>query len=236
MSKCSGKQERLDAFLKSVIQPAAAEYAESIVRQARHTKQTIPCELDSRCKTKIYDFFGSVKGNGKVFLMVAVIAALLGTSVFAMYNEDRQGLVMRDNKFDDASRITFSGETAQIAETALQSAGEILFDYIPAGFELVYQDDQSVIYMDENGSSFVIDRTRLNMRATIMLNTEDEDVAPIVCKGYEGYKSIGESDGQLRISYLWYDTDEQMTYKLMTVGLEENEILKIMDGMNYENQ
>ena len=176
----------------------------------------------------------------KSTLVAAVIAALLGMTSFAVYSEVRRELVMKRQKVDEGCRITFDGTDGNAETEAgsaeVQNQTDIILAYIPDGFECVTTGKTTVKYTDKNGNSFVVDITPISYWTTIMFNTEGEYTTSVVRNGYEVFKSTGEINGCTRISYLWYDTDRGLVYNLMTVGLDENETLKILDGMNYEKK
>ena len=235
MIKHNGRDDRLDAFLGSVIEPAAAEYAEAMIDAAQNPRYSMPPELDKRCLERINGSSTSVRRSLRTILIAAVIAALLGTSAFAVYNEVRQGLVMKREDVDEGSRIMFAGMDDEMAASDTRTPAALTLNYIPDGFEIVYRDEQTVKYKDNNGRNFVVDKTNISKNYAITLDTEGEEVNPFVYKEYEGYNSVGEYNGQSKISYLWYDAGKKMVYKLMAVGLDENEVIKILDGMDYES-
>ena len=236
MIKYNGRDDRLDAFLGSVIEPAAAEYAGSMIDAAQNPQYSMPPELDKRCLERINGSSTSERRSLRTILIAAVIAALLGTSVFAVYNEVRQGLVMKREDVDEGSRITFVSTTQDTQPASYQTTADLVLGYIPEGFECIGTGSTVAKYADKNGNSFILDRMWIIQGVATMLNTEDAYVSPVVCNGYEGFKSIGELNGKIKISYMWYDTDKQMTYCLIALGIDENEILKIVDGMNYESK
>jgi len=236
MKKNDRRQGRPDRFLGPLIKSAAADYAKAYMRDAENPPLRMPVELDEKCRGIIQAHQCSRTSRIRVALVAAVIAALLGMTSFAVYSEVRRELVMKRQKVDEGCRITFDGTDGNAETYDEQALPDITLNYIPDGFKCITTGKTTVKYTDKNGNSFVVDITQISYWTTIMFNTEGEYTTSVVCNGYEVFKSIGEINGCTRISYLWYDTDRGLVYNLMTVGLDENETLKILDGMNYEKK
>ena len=236
MIKYNGRDDRLDAFLESVIEPAAAEYAESMIAAAQNPQYSMPPELDKRCLERINGSSTAVRRSLRTILIAAVIAALLGTSAFAVYNEVRQSLAMKREDVDEGSRITFVSTTQDTQPASYQTAADLVLGYIPEGFELIYDIAETDKYVDNYGNRFIVERIQIGRNSAIILNTENEEVIPIVCGEYEGYMSMADVDGQTRRSYVVFDTENQITYNLMTFGLSEKEAEKILEEISCEKQ
>ena len=237
MIKHNGRDDRLDAFLGSVIEPAAAEYAESMIVAAQNPRYSMPSELDKRCLERINGSSASVRSSLRTILIAAVIAALLGTSAFAVYNEVRQGLVMKREDVDEGSRITFVSTTQDAQPASYQTAADLVLGYIPEGFECIAKTADYIRYNDKSGDSVFIKSHRANSQFSALMDTENGEVTSFVLCDNEIYRCIKNSkDGCLRIWYLWFDADIQMVYNLVTVGLSENEAEKVLEGVCYYNE
>ena len=236
MIKYNGRDDRLDAFLGSVIEPAAAEYAESMIAAAQNPQYSIPPELDKRCLERINGSSTAVRRSLRTILIAAVIAALLGTSAFAVYNEVRQSLAMKREDVDEGSRITFVGMDTQTVASDAPALGTLTLSYIPDGFECIVDTPDCIRYKDKYDNFIVVKKIKVNSSSTLLRDKENAGATSVACCGYEGYKDVkNRADGREQIDFLWLDTDKQMVYEVITVGISENELEKILEGASCFN-
>ena len=234
MKRNNSRRAEEDEFLRSLIGPAAEEYAQLLAKKAEDPPLRIPAELDEKCRRIIETHQCSRTSRIRVALVAAVIAALLGMTSFAVYSEVRRELVMKRQEADEGCRITFDGTDEEITEYNI--FGDISLGYIPDGFECILDEKTIIKYEDNKGNFFIVDECSINSNSSILLDSENDVVDSIVYNGCEGYINVGEYNGHKKITYLWFNTEKQMVYKLTSIGLTENEIVKIMEGINYESK
>lgn len=228
------KGGRMDSFLRSVLEPAAEVYMDELIFCAKHPESTIPPQLDKKCRDIIA---GKpcclLKSIIKVIMVAAVSVSMMAASSFAVYTGVKQGLLMKLETEPEGSRISFVGEDVEPAP-ALSTPGKIQLSYIPDGFECVKKTDDYVRYADKNNNSILFMSTKRSSKALLFRDTENANVTYIIHKDCEGYKNVKyRDDGLLCIEYLWFDSQAQLEYDLITIGLDETEITKILEGMGY---
>ena len=165
---------RLDAFLRSAIEPAAQEYSEQLVFCANNPEHTIPEELDKKCQAIIEGrpcclLRGFIQG----LLAATIIASLLAVSVFAAYKGIQCGLNMARIDLEEGREIRFEGEDA-VTLMSDESDSEIVFGYLPDGFKYTYRDNEIIRCSDENGRKIVLDIGKVFTSSRMVLNTEEE--------------------------------------------------------------
>jgi len=233
MKKNDRRQGRPDRFLGPLIKSAAADYAKAYMRDAENPPLRMPVELDEKCRGIIQAHQCSRTSRIRVALVAAVIAALLGMTSFAVYSEVRRELVMKRQEADEGCRITFDGTDEEITEYNI--FGDISLGYIPDGFECEINSTERIRYKDEYGNSILFRKRRINANTLLLRDSENNKVISIRYNGYDGYKDVKYcSDGCVQIIYWWFDTDRQMVYDLITVGLSESEAEKILEGISCE--
>ena len=230
------KEERMDQFLKSVLEPAAEEYMDELVYRAVYPARAIPTNLDKKCRDIIS---GKpcclLKGVIKVILVAAVSVSMMAATSFAVYTGVKKGLLMKLETEPEGSRITFVGEDVETV-SAVSSPGKIELSYIPDGFECVYRDDETIRYTDKNDNIIVIDRSMMCSYSSVLMNTENAYVTPVICQGHEGYTSVSEVNGKVQVHYMWFNTKTRISYKFVTIGLDEIETEKILEGIICEDE
>ncbi|MBO7275688.1 MAG: hypothetical protein J6V15_04875 [Clostridia bacterium] len=230
------KEERMDQFLKSVLEPAAEEYMDELVYRAVYPARAIPTNLDKKCRDIIS---GKpcclLKGVIKVILVAAVSVSMMAATSFAVYTGVKKGLLMKLETEPEGSRITFVGEDVETV-SAVSSPGKIELSYIPDGFECVKKTDDYVRYADKNGNSFIFKMTNTALLDLMLWDTERSIISPVTYENYEGYKSIIENsvDGRMQISFVLYNEGKQSVYRSMFIGINESEINSILEGINHE--
>lgn len=236
MKRNNSRRAEEDEFLRSLIGPAAEEYAQLLAKKAEDPPLRIPAELDEKCRRIIETHQCSRTSRIRVALVAAVIAALLGMTSFAVYSEVRRELVMKRQEADEGCRITFDGTDEEITEYNI--FGDISLGYIPDGFECISDDAETIKYSDENGNTFMFGRRRISTQSTILWNTENATVTPINYESYEGYKSVqsNSADGRLLINIMLFDLKKNIVYDFMSIGIENSEMEKIMEGINFESE
>ncbi len=232
------KEERMDQFLKSVLEPAAEEYMDELVYRAVYPARAIPTNLDKKCRDIIS---GKpcclLKGVIKVILVAAVSVSMMAATSFAVYTGVKKGLLMKLETEPEGSRITFVGEDVETV-SAVSSPGKIELSYIPDGFECVKKTDDYMICFDESGSSVLVEMYSIGSRTAILKDTENAEVTPVSYDGYEGYKCVGKSEtnGRVKVSLILFDHNNHIIYNLTSIGIEELEIDKIWEGIKNENK
>jgi len=233
MKRNNSRRAEEDEFLRSLIGPAAEEYAQLLAKKAEDPPLRIPAELDEKCRRIIETHRCSRTSRIRVALVAAAIAALLGMTSFAVYSEVRRELVMKRQEADEGCRITFDGTDEEITEYNI--FGDISLGYIPDGFECEINSTERIRYKDEYGNSILFRKRRINANTLLLRDSENNKVISIRYNGYDGYKDVKYcSDGCVQIIYWWFDTDRQMVYDLITVGLSESEAEKILEGISCE--
>lgn len=227
---------RLDAFLRSAIEPAAQEYSEQLVFCANNPEHVMPKELDKKCQAIIEGrpcclLRGFIQG----LLAATIIASLLAVSVFAVYKGIQCGLNMARIDLEEGSEIRFEGEDA-VALKYAEPEPEIVLGYLPDGFECTYKDEEVIRYSDENGKKIVLDIGKTISSTWMVLNTEDANVIPVTVMGHEGYMSAAMVEGKKQTKYIWFDQKKQVAYRFISLGLSEDEVSKILEGIRYENE
>ena len=233
------KQEKggkMDRFLRSVLEPAADEYLDGVIFCAKYPESTIPPHLDKKCSDIIA---GKpcclLRSIIKVIMVAAVSVSMMAASSFAVYTGVKRGLLMKLETEPEGSRISFVGEDVESAP-ALSTPGKIQLSYIPDGFECVYRDDETVKYTDDNGNSISFNANITNSLTLLLRDTENSVVSSAVYNDCCGYKIVKlRTDERSQTEYLWLDTETAIVYDLITIGLNELENIKILEGIIYGN-
>ncbi|MBQ2865159.1 MAG: hypothetical protein IJE90_01400 [Clostridia bacterium] len=237
MKRDNSRRAEEDEFLRSLIGPAAEEYAQLLAKKAEDPPLRIPAELDEKCRRIIETHRCSRTSRIRVALVAAAIAALLGMTSFAVYSEVRRELVMKRQEADEGCRITFDGTDGDAETYDEQALSDVTLNYIPDGFECYKRTTDFVRYKDEHDNFILFKKRKVNSSSLLLRDKENAGATPINHCGYEGYKEVKYClDGRIQIDYFWLDTNEQIVYEIVTVGIGDNEWEKILEGASYYNE
>lgn len=189
----------------------------------------------------------------KRVLIAAVIAATMFVTACAAVPEFRAGVLKFFTRVDDiGTHFSFysSGEGTP-APTPSPSNSLVIkdgmpfeFSYVPEGYEIsdrgvsytaVLGTNYTCIYVDPDNSpnNFAFQIGPVNENTNALIDTEDAQVTEMKIRGYDGYliQKTHVDSGRNIIHYLWFDLENELMFRYVSVGIPFEESQRIFDGI-----
>ena len=118
------------------------------------------------------------------------------------------------------------------------------FSYVPEGYEIsdrgvsytaVLGTNYTCIYVDPDNSpnNFAFQIGPVNENTNALIDTEDAQVTEMKIRGYDGYliQKTHVDSGRNIIYYLWFDLENELMFRYVSVGIPFEESQRIFDGI-----
>ncbi len=201
---------------------------------------TMPESLNERClmiirgekvrsETPVY-YRG--KRTVRIGLIAVLVAVLMFFSAYAMFSQ------VREKVNSIVYRVTHRYTEVSTENKPVQNSPlpKVRSAYIPEGFELVREYEGYAFYQNDNGDSFYLSYDRLISKETHILDTEDVEINYINVTGqeYTKLKKLLKDLNKYRIQVIWSNEEKAHTFKLVAVGVNDDEINKVLDNIMIE--
>ncbi len=189
----------------------------------------------------------------KRVLIAAVIAATLFATAYAAVPEFRAGVLNFWTEVKEIGTYFFfysSGEgtsapaPAPSSPLVIKDGMPFEFSYVPEGYEIntreafdkgVFGTNYTCIYVDpdNNPNNFVFQIEPVNENTDALIDTENAQVTEMKIRGYDGYliQKTHADSGKNIIHYLWFDLENELMFRYVSVGIPFEESQRIFDGI-----
>lgn len=198
----------------------------------------------------------SLERVGQIFVAAILAAVLLFCVAYAANEQFRVNVLnffleLREN----GTWFSFgSGESGGVQPNqpgASVADGEFPFEftYVPDGYELILQRAQDFGKMgiqytaryerlDEDYNNFFFDICPIDSGDGMLVDTENAEVINTTIHGHDGWiiKKVDVPSGRECTMYLWFDLENGYSYEYCSIGISDNELQKIFDGIVIKEQ
>lgn len=246
------RKERLreqyeDALFALIMEEAAEAEGQKALEENRRLRDSgelaIPDGLRQRCHRAIAKGFAGQelrrvgRGVSRVVTKVALVALvgmLLFTTVFAASEDFRvKTLNLALEIFEDHTEITLTPDDS-IANSAGNTAPQLTADWLPDGFALVEEGENSAMTWknfqnEEDGAQISI--TAWNLRTGGMnFDTEDAEMLPIQINGADAFL-INDTEDEI-IQIIWQeDAASEWLIYVVGMGVSEETLMKTAESI-----
>ena len=198
----------------------------------------------------------SLERVGQIFVAAILAAVLLFCVAYAANEQFRVDVLnffleLQENGTWFSFGSEESGEVQPILPGNSLADGEFPFEftYIPDGYELVLQRAQDFGKMgiqytaryerlDEDYNNFFFDICPIDSGDGMLVDTENAEVINTTIHGHDGWiiKKVDVPSGRECTMYLWFDLENGYSYEYCSIGISDNELQKIFDGIVIKEQ
>ena len=242
-------EDALFALLMDEVAQAEGERAIQLNKQLKEDPNAaVPLSLQNRSKQTIRtafakeNFHRTVCASKKVFRMVSAavfICVMLFTTAFAVSSDFRRSTLNAVIEvFDEYSVLKFENIESVAGSKQHGADEEIVYSYniglkwVPDGFEISQGWDHTsndfVEYVNDEGAGFNVFIVSVFEDALYQFDTENTEMIPVTVQGYPA-ELYRKDDGRLTV--LWIDTEKQGVMQVLAVGLSQEDVLKIAEGV-----
>lgn len=228
---------------------------EASVAEKKQPLKLLPEENRSETRTRSHPRLRRV---GRTALVAVLAAVLLFSVAYAASPAVRAGVLNFFAKVEEFGTTYFfySGETTPPAPSeagplTLKDGMPFEFTYIPDGYEEYSRDvsdwgDLGAEYLwtyyapniDDGKNYFEFEVSPITDGAGLFIDTEDATITDVKIHGYDGQliQKVYASDGKESITYLWFDLENGLEFRYISIGILLDESQKIFDGIVLFNK
>ncbi len=172
---------------------------------------------------------GFISASKRVAVVALVILTVSFSCLMCVEAYRERFIEVITEIFEDLTRFTFSTPDTDVPEL-----GELMFDYLPDGMSEIYRENdpethyQFVYFEDMEGRRISIERNIIidNKWSTLILDTENAEVATVDLNGYEATLIVKGDHTTL----MWEDAVSVM---LVSGDFSPEEIFKVANGIHF---